>query len=228
MFRATPELYDLVYSFKDYEAETEWVRQEIERRRPGARTLLDVACGTGKHLAHLTEHYDCEGIDLLDDFVAIATERTGVPVQSADMDDFDLGRQFDAVLCLFSSIGYSSDLDGAVQSMARHLNPDGVLIVEPWFTPRQWLVGHLHVLDAQSAGTRVVRVTHSGIEGNVAVMDMHYVIGDADGVEHRREVHRMTLFTDEEYEAAFLRAGLDLERNAQGPFGRGALIGQPR
>ena len=36
---------------KDYGAEAGGGHQEVLARRPEARTLLDVACGTGEHLA---------------------------------------------------------------------------------------------------------------------------------------------------------------------------------
>ena len=104
---------------------------------PQARSLLDVACGTGKHLEHLGDEFDCEGLDLNPEFVKLAQQRTGVRVHSASMDAFDIEERFDAVVCLFSSIGYTSDLPGAIGSMARHLNPDGVLIIEPWLRPDQ-------------------------------------------------------------------------------------------
>ena len=44
------ELYDKIYGFKDYAQEAEAIHQTIQRFKPGAKTLLDVACGTGKHL----------------------------------------------------------------------------------------------------------------------------------------------------------------------------------
>jgi hypothetical protein len=49
--------------------------------------------------------------------------------------------RFDANSCLFSSIGYllsAADLNTAVANMAEHLNPCGVLIVEPWIHPDAW------------------------------------------------------------------------------------------
>ncbi len=58
--------------------------------------------------------------------------------------DFDLKRQFDAVTCLFSSIGYvktKSRLGKAIRNISRHLLPGGVLLIEPWFTPEQWHPG---------------------------------------------------------------------------------------
>jgi len=51
------------------------------------------------------------------------------------MSDFHLPRRYDAVLCLFSSIGYLRTLDRVEAALAcfqEHLAPGGVLIVEPW------------------------------------------------------------------------------------------------
>ena len=62
------------------------------------------------------------------------------------MRSFDLGRRFDAVTCLFSSIGYlltPEDLEQGIARMAAHVAPGGVLVVEPWFTPDAWRPGSL-------------------------------------------------------------------------------------
>lgn len=226
MFERTTDLYDLAYSHKDYTQESAWVREAVRTRVPEARTLLDVACGTGKHLEHLRDDFACQGLDIDPRFVAIAAERSNVPVHIGDMDNFDLGERFDAVICLFSAIGYSGDLYAAIASMARHVALGGVLIVEPWFTPDEWLPGHIHVLDHEADGVRLIRMTHSGIDGNVATMEMHHLVGTSTGIEHLVDTHRMTLFTLDDYEAALRGAGLTYELDQPGPFGRGALIGR--
>jgi ubiquinone/menaquinone biosynthesis C-methylase UbiE len=225
VFDKTADLYDLLYLHKDYAAEAAWVTDAVRSRAPSARSLLDVACGTGKHLEHLRKHFDCEGLDVNPRFVAIATERTGVPVHLGDMDAFDLGRRFDAVVSLFSSIGYSQDLSSAITAMARHANPGGVVIVEPWFRPEEWLPGTIGVLDREAEGLRVVRMALSGTTGQVATIEAHHLVGTASGIEHVAESHRLTLFTSEQYEAAFRSAGLSYEVDQPGPFGRGAIIG---
>ncbi|MEY2448926.1 MAG: hypothetical protein QOH79_2402 [Acidimicrobiaceae bacterium] len=227
MFDRTTDLYDLTYAHKDYAQESAWVRDAVRARVPEARTLLDVACGTGKHLEQLRNDFVCQGLDIDARFVAIAANRSKVPIHVADMDEFDLGERFDAVICLFSAIGYSRDLPAAIASMARHVSPGGVLIIEPWFTPDEWLPGHLHVLDHEADGVRLIRMSHSGIDGNIATMEMHHLVGTASGVEHLVDTHRMTLFTLDEYEAGFRSAGLSCELDHPGPFGRGALIGLP-
>ena len=225
MFDKSAHLYDLAYSFKDYAGESAWVREAIRARVPEARSLLDVACGTGKHLEQFRDVYTCQGLDLNPELVEIAKERTGVGVRAASMDSFDIGERFDAVVCLFSSIGYSRDLPGAIGSMARHLKPGGVLIVEPWLRPDQWVAGHVHVLDEEADGVRLLRMTTSRVEGSQSVLDMHYLVASPSGIEHLVETHWMTLFTLSEYESAFLASNLTFEFDEVGPIGRGALIG---
>lgn len=61
MFERSVRFYDALYSWKDYEGEAARLHELIQQLRPGARTLLDVACGTGKHLEHLRAHYEAEG-----------------------------------------------------------------------------------------------------------------------------------------------------------------------
>ncbi len=41
--------YDLLYADKDYAAETAFVREIIRRLAPGARTLLELGCGSARH-----------------------------------------------------------------------------------------------------------------------------------------------------------------------------------
>jgi len=109
VFENTAQVYDLIYEFngKDYRTESEVIEQLIRLRAPGAKTLLDVACGTGGHLVHLRQPFDVAGLDLDEGMLDIARRRLpGVELVNGDMRSFDLGRKFDAVVCLFSSIGY--------------------------------------------------------------------------------------------------------------------------
>lgn len=55
MFTKTAKQYDAVYSYKDYEAESQLLTSFVHERVKNAKTLLDVACGTGKYLEYLRE-----------------------------------------------------------------------------------------------------------------------------------------------------------------------------
>ncbi len=143
VLRHSAEFYDALYSLKDYATEADAVHELIQKRCPSARSLLDVACGTGKHLERLQGAYIVEGVDLDERLLAGAGARLpGVPLHATDMHDFNLGRRFDAITCLFSAIGYARTIEGltdSVRTMARHLEPHGVLIIEPWYTPETWM-----------------------------------------------------------------------------------------
>ncbi len=152
MFRNTAHVYDLIYesSGKDYDAESSAIHQLVQERKPGARTLLDVACGTGGYLRHLQRWFVIAGVDSDSTMLEEARKHLPeVPLTAADMRTFRLGATFDAVTCLFSSIGYMQDtqeLNTAIRAMAQHLNPGGVLIADGWVRPDAWRDGgYMHV-----------------------------------------------------------------------------------
>jgi SAM-dependent methyltransferase len=220
VFTETADLYDLVYSFKDYPVEVARVRGLVGRE---GGTLLDVACGTGRHLALLAEHYRVEGVDLDPAMVELARAR-GVPAAVGDLLTLDLGRRFDVVTCLFSSIGYVADLPGAVERLAAHATPGGVVVVEPWLAPEQILPGHVGLLTAEADDLKVARMTALHVHGRECLMEFQYLIGHAGTVEHRVERHRTWLWTPDEYSAAFAAAGLEAIHDEVGLMGRGLWL----
>jgi SAM-dependent methyltransferase len=232
-YTTRPDLYDVEYAFKDYTAEAVALEQTIRTRMPQARTLLDVACGTGKHLERLRTSFDCEGVDLDEGLLAVARSRLPeVPLHRADMRELELGRRFDVVTCLFSAIGFVGGPDGlaaAAAALARHVEPGGLLLVEPWITPAAWVPGRPHVLAHDEAGLAFARVTLSGLRGDrVSTTEMHYVVATPDGVDHFVELHELYLFTADEMRAAFASAGLAAELDPDGLIGRGLWICSPR
>lgn len=232
MFSEAPELYDAIYgAFKDYDAEAEHVAQLLREVAPSARQLLDVGCGTGEHALrlHARHGYAVSGLDIEPAFIELA--RAKVP--SADfwqgeMADFDLGVQFDAIVCLFSSIGYLTDLSAverAARCFMKHLSPGGVALVEPWFPQEAWTPGRVYVHTGETPAGQIVRMSHSRVEGRISKLEFHYLIGTSDGIEHRVERHDLGLFTAAELSRAFERAGFaSISHDAEGLTGRGLLV----
>ena len=156
--------------------------------------------------------------------LAVAKARLpGVPLHLGDMRTFNLGRQFDVVTCLFSSIGYMptpEDLLQAIANMAGHLAPGGVMLVEPWLSPDRFDPNHLpRPLVAEAEGMSIVRMNDSRVEGRLSIMRFHYLVGRPGKIDHFVEEHTLGLFTDDEYRATFEAAGLDAELDAGGPDG---------
>ena len=230
-YDVSADLYDLFYEWKDYAAEAATVHDIVAAHNPAARTLLDVACGTGVHLAHLRAWYEVAGLDRSERMLDVARERLpDVELRAGDMVDFDLGRTFDVVTCLFSSIGYVrtvENLERAVATMARHLAPGGVLIVEPWFAPADFDPHHLgRLIVVERPEMHAVRMNGSRTDGTLSTFDFHFMIGRPGAVEHRTEVHTLGLFERDAYRAAFESAGLGVEYDEEGLMGRGLWIGR--
>lgn len=119
----TAKWYDLIYDLdgKDYPAEVAELIELIDQRMPKATSLLDVACGTGRHLELLAGRFaDLAGVDLSPEMLDIAAGRVGsIPLHQADMCEMDLRRRFDVVTCLFSAVGHLPDTAALERAMVR-------------------------------------------------------------------------------------------------------------
>ncbi|UCF10367.1 MAG: class I SAM-dependent methyltransferase [Candidatus Bipolaricaulota bacterium] len=223
--------YDKIYGFKDYAAEAEKLVDVIATHlRSSGNCLLDVACGTGRHLSLLRDRFDVEGLDLSAEMLAVARESCpDIPFHQGDMRTFALDKRFDIVTCLFSSIGYVLTSDGlrsAMERMAAHLVPGGVLIVEPWLTPDSWIPGTVHGLFVDEPDLKIARVNTSLTVNGRSSFDLHHLIGTPEGTEHIVEHHELGLFTSDEMITAATEAGLVPAFDEEGLTGRGLLIGR--
>jgi len=233
-FDRAAEWYDRIYSWRDYRTEAEGVRRIVRMALgPGRHRLLDVACGTGRHLAELRKWFEVEGVDISAPLLEQARVRLPrVRLRRADMTGFDLGRRFDVVMCLFSSIGYvrtRARLEKAIGCMAAHLAPGGVLIVEPWFTPGQWRRNTPHaLLLADDPELKIARLNTSFGRGRRSWFDLHYLIATPARTTHCVERHELGLFTVAEMKQAFRRAGLRVACDSNGLTGRGLYLGRNR
>ncbi len=147
--------------------------------------------------------YSVDGIDIEARFVEMAKSKSPGVFVCADMTAFDLGRTYDAVLCLFSSIGYVRTLDhvrAAFQRCRAHTGPGGIVLVEPWFTPDRMEDGTIHLHTAADEGVRISRMSHTTIEGRLSRLTFEYTIGRSSGIERASEVHELGLFTVQEME----------------------------
>lgn len=216
MYGKVARIYDLLYTgtgIKDYPAEADALHALIQEASPHARTLLDVACGTGAHLELLRRWYEVEGADISPEMLEVAKSRLpGVPLHVADMRTLDLGKKFDAVTCLFSAIGYitePAEMRSSIQHMANHVAPGGVLIVDGWMRPDQWTDNYRSSPDiASNDSTVVVRVGVSRRNGAITELDLHHLVRDASGIEYFVEQHQLALVPSADYVAAFEAAGL--------------------
>jgi SAM-dependent methyltransferase len=230
MYTATAEYYDLIYStIKDYASEVAQLTSLLRRHNPACTSVLDVACGSGEHAWRLAaEGFRVDGLDLDPAFLAIARRKHPAgQFFNADMRDFHLPSRYDAVLCLFSSIGYLKTLDrvaDALRCFREHLTPGGVILVEPWFPPGGLDATRVTTVVGEANGVRVSRTARAHIDGRVSRVFFDYEISGAGGTRHASEVHELGLFTVEEQLSAFRDAGLDVEHDPKGLMDRGLFV----
>jgi len=96
----------------------------------GARSLLDVGCGTGRLLelfSHVPRLY-CAGIELNPDAAAFAERVAGCEIFRVPLEDFRCDRRFDAIT-MINVFSHIPSFDQMFQSLRSLLSPAGKLIL---------------------------------------------------------------------------------------------------
>ena len=232
MYKILAKYYDLIYHWKDYEKEAYSIKDLIKKyKKSDGNKLLDVGCGTGKHLELFKDDFSCVGIDINIEMVEFAKENVkDVIFEQADMIKFDLKKEFDIILCLFSSIGYVktyANLEKTMLNFKNHLKKGGILIIEPWFTKSTYWDGHPGMTTYEGEAIKIARLNSSKIEGDISIMEMHYLIAEKDkDVIHFVDTHELGLFETDKTLDFMEKAGLKAEFQKDGLMeDRGLYIG---
>ena len=223
MYKELAKYYDLIYSWKDYKKEAIRITKLIKKYIiSDGNKLLDVGCGTGKHLQYFKDKLSCTGIDLNKEIINVAkTNVSDVSFTQADMINLDLSETFDVIICLFSSIGYVKtydNLEKTIVNFSKHLKSGGVVIIEPWFTKSKYWVGKPGMTTYEGEDIKIARVNTTSLENDLSVMEMHYLIAEKDkDVKYFTDTHELGLFeidrfleimSNSGFKAQFLKNGL--------------------
>jgi SAM-dependent methyltransferase len=216
-------LYDLLYADKDYATEVTSVRTLLNGSVPGARNLLELGSGTGRHANEFAASgYLVYGVERSETMLAIAKSNAapGCNFSLGDLRTFRIDRKFDAVLSLFHVMSYQTsnkDFADALETARVHLNPGGVFLFDFWYGPAV-----LH----NKPSVRIKRVSDDSVEitrqaqpallceANVVVVDYHLFIRDNNdnNVTECDEQHRVRYFFVPEMELFLSEAGFRLEK----------------
>lgn len=234
------EFYDALSV--DYDLFVDWPSRlayempllEEHLRRQGARSVLDVACGTGQHAIALAQAgYEVVGVDVSPAMIDRARENAaaaGVEARFAVRGFGELaglGRQFDALLCLGNSLPHLTDPAALAEGLADFhavLRPGGGLIIqqrnfdrvlacqERYMPPQaasrgadEWLFVRFYDFDGADLTFNILRLHRR----------------DGEGWEWRAEATDLRAWRAEELRRALVDAGF------AEPETRGNLAGEP-
>jgi SAM-dependent methyltransferase len=136
-----PKLYDVAFSYRDIPAEihviTEWYLA-VTQGKP-LSNVLDLASGPANHaIEYMRRGVKATALDSSSEMIQYAVqkarqERLALRTESQDFIDFVLPERFDLALLMLDSACHilsARDMVKHLHSVARHLNPGGLYIME--------------------------------------------------------------------------------------------------
>lgn len=180
---------------------------------PSGADLLDLPCGNGRHAAALGRRgFRVTAVDASAECIALARRAHGhadVDYLALDVNAvLELGRTFDAVVSLYSCVGYlgsDAENEAAARALVSVLRPGGRLILS---TANRTVVGQA------GANTAVFTTGNFQIERRDVYDDAHavlerrfHVLDRTDNTERTLE-HRRRLYSEVEMRDLLRRCGL--------------------
>ena len=128
--------------------------------------------------------------------------------------DFKLTDKYNVITCLFGSINYmmkKEDLLQVTKTMASHLLPGGILILEPFITKDQYKAGSTFARFVDKPDLKIARMHINKREGDVAIWDLYHLLIQNGAIQHFIEKHRLGLYLKEDYVEAITSSNLELQ-----------------
>lgn len=232
-FKTIAAYYDALYvNDREYAPEAAKVKELLTGHGvPPQADLLVLACGTGGHIPYFKDDYHVSGLDLSEDMLALARKKfPDIGFHLGNLIDFTLETDFDAMICLYGSIGFVKTVDNLRASMKRiaaHLRPGGAALITPWSTVEDFQ--DLIVVDAADRpDLKIARMEQVRLkEPKVVEVTFHHLLGKNNDVTYHRQSMEIGLFSREEYRSAMTDAGLKVVEEYAGADVRGgAYIGR--
>jgi SAM-dependent methyltransferase len=237
VFGSYSRYYNLLYQDKDYAGEAVYINSLINKNLPGAKSVLDMGCGTGRHDLLLSDMgYEVTGVDMSTEMLAVANSHLSslIPNPSSpiflkgDIRTVRLDRVFDVVISLFHVMSYqtgNNDLVAALDTARTHLKSGGIFIFDCWYGPAvltdRPAVRIKRLEDSNITVTRIVEPVMHPNE-NLVDTNYHVIIRDkvSGAVEELRETHHMRYLFRPEVELILQESGMTILESAEWMTGR--------
>ena len=144
--------YHMLYAHRNHKEASDFIVRLIDLLQPNPKaTILDVACGRGRHSFEFHRHgFQVTGIDLSPKNIEYAQasrkdkdNKENIAFMVQDM-RAPLDRQFSYVFNLFTSFGYFTDPNDNIRTLKafrKQLAPNGVGVID--FLNPEWVLANL-------------------------------------------------------------------------------------
>jgi SAM-dependent methyltransferase len=218
--------YDLLYQDKNYREECQYIDKLIKLHHPQASNLMDLGCGTGKHVALLSKMgYAATGVDRSSEMIAIA--KANGPIDTGklrflegDARNVLLEEQFDVVTALFHVMSYQTgneDISSVFKTAERHLPTNGLFIFDCWYGPGVLSDPPVvRIKRMENEEIKVLRISEPVLFPNENRVDVHYDIqihekkNNSQGPSLIKEVHSMRYLFHPEIELYSKNKGFEI------------------
>ena len=138
MYNRFAYIYDDLMIDVDYEKWYLYIENVFKKFDKMPKSLLEMACGTGNLSYYLgNADYDLTCFDLSNDMLSIAYNKlqnfNNVKIINQNMIDFNINKEFDAIISICDSINYildEKDLLKTFTNVRKHLPKDGIFIFD--------------------------------------------------------------------------------------------------
>lgn len=218
-FKSYSKYYDQLYYDKDYNAETDYLVNLINNYYTGAKSIIDLGCGTGKHAKLLAKKgFEVTGIDLSEEMIAIAKQNSTIDFHLGDIANFSLDKKFDVALSIFHVFSYLTDnevLLNAFLNINKHLNDQGIFIVDVWHTPAvHTLLPEPRIKVVENDKFKIIRKANPVVDSINNMVDVKYELDvlnkETLEEEHIEEEHEVRHFSKPEIELLSKYTGFKL------------------
>ena len=228
VFGRSARFYDSLYSDKDYAAEADYVDALIQRWAPGARSLLELGCGTGRHAFEFARRgYTVFGVDRSAEMLVRAQKkRARLPpglgerlvFAHHDIRGLQLDRAFDCVAALFHVVSYqisNEDVLAAFAAAKAHLRENGLFVFDCWYGPGVLSDPPVRRTKALRQGEQqLLRIAEPTMHINANLVDVSYQFVVEEGgwaaPAEFGETHRMRYFFASELALALQMTGFKM------------------
>lgn len=122
--------YDIFNKYRSYELESKFILDTIKNRK----RVLDIGCGTGKHMNVLENlGYIVNGVDISPNMIKVAKTRVKGNIYNKNVLNLKLDEKYNAIILMKSVLNHLNSYDEfekSIKNILSHLEKNGIAIID--------------------------------------------------------------------------------------------------